>query len=385
MRVAIVNPVWTPAARTPEETLQRFQTLTGWASAVVDGGATVTVHQRFSSSSTLERRGVRYAFVNDDGHPTPSGRSNESDAMVKSVRATAPHIVHVNGVVFPKWLRKLRGALPPEIRMVAQDHGGWDPTVASYWSRLRIGRGLSTMDAILVSSPGHVSEWRSAAVVPARVAVVDCMEASTDLQPMPLRDARARSGVTGNPAILWVGRLIEGKDPLTMLDGFSLYLDICPEATLSLVYSAETIWPLVRERIHREPRLAARVRVIGAVPATEMSAYYSAADIYVSASHREGSGYAAIEAMACGAAPVLTDIPSFRVLTGNGRVGALWQRGNARNLCDAFSKVAAEPRELLRTRVLAQFDNALAWEVLGRRAVEIYRDVSGVAPAGLKT
>ena len=80
MRVAIVNPVWTPSARTPEETLQRFQTLTGWASAVAAAGATVTVHQRFSSSSTLEHRGVTYAFVDDDGYPTPSGRSNESDA-----------------------------------------------------------------------------------------------------------------------------------------------------------------------------------------------------------------------------------------------------------------------------------------------------------------
>jgi glycosyltransferase involved in cell wall biosynthesis len=192
---------------------------------------------------------------------------------------------------------------------------------------------------------------------------------------MPTYDAASLSGVKGNPAILWVGRLTANKDPLTMLDGFSQLLDVCPDAALSLVYSAGTMRSAVHERIGRDPRLAARVRVVGAVPASQMAAYYSAADIYVSASHWEGSGYAAIEAMACGATPVLTDIPSFRVLTGNGRVGALWQQGQPRSLRDALVRVAAEPREALRARVLAQYGATLSWDVLGRRAVGIYREV----------
>ena len=95
--------------------------------------------------------------------------------------------------------------------------------------------------------------------------------------------------------------------------------------------------------IARDPRLAARVRVVGAVAASQMAAYYSAADIFVSASHREGSGYAAIEAMACGAVPVLTDIPSFRVLTANGRVGALWQQGQPRVSATPSSKWRRSP------------------------------------------
>jgi glycosyltransferase involved in cell wall biosynthesis len=295
--------------------------------------------------------------------------------MGAAVRAAKPQIVHVNGVVFPGWLRSLRRELPADIRMVVQDHGGWDPSRASLWSRLRIRRGLAIVDAVLVSSPGHAAEWRATSVVPAGVSICDVMEASTDLRPLPTRDARARSGVTGNPAILWVGRLVEGKDPLTMLEGFALCLNVCPDATLSLVFGAETMWERVRERIERDPKLAAHVRVIGGVPAGDMSAYYSAADIYVSASRREGSGYAAIEAMACGAAPVLTDIPSFRVLTDRGRVGALWECGKPQSLCDALSTIAAESREPLRRKVLAHFASALSWEVVGKRALDIYRAV----------
>ena len=147
---------------------------------------------------------------------------------------------------------------------------------------------------------------------------------------------------------------------------------MCPDAGLSLVYSAGTMRDEV-QRIARDPRLAARVRVVGAVAASQMAAYYSAADIFVSASHREGSGYAAIEAMACGAVPVLTDIPSFRVLTANGRRRVV-AAGPAAGLCDALVKVAAEPREQLRACVLEQFRSSLSWEVLGRRAMGIYRE-----------
>ncbi|HUR22094.1 MAG TPA: glycosyltransferase family 4 protein [Vicinamibacterales bacterium] len=375
MRVAIVNPVWEPAVRTPEETLQRFRSLTGWSSAVAAAGATVSVHQRFPSSSTAEVSGVFYAFVRDGGTPRPGRLWIDARPIAASVQALKPDLVHVNGVIFPEWLRSLRRALPSSIRMVAQDHGGWDPADASLWSRLWVRRGLSAMDALLVSSPGHAVAWRLASAVPPGVRVADVMEAGTDLRPMPSREAAALSGVTGHPAILWVGRLTQNKDPLTMLEGFSQLLDVCPDARLTVVYSSATMEGAVHERIARDPRLPSRVRVVGAIAASQMAAYYSAADIFVSASHREGSGYAAIEAMACGAAPVVTDIPSFRVLTDDGRVGALWQRGDARSLRDALVRVAAEPRGTLRARVLAQYGSALSWEVLGRRAVGIYRDV----------
>jgi glycosyltransferase involved in cell wall biosynthesis len=79
--------------------------------------------------------------------------------------------------------------------------------------------------------------------------------------------------------------------------------------------------------------------------------------------------------MACGATPVLTDIPSFRAMTGDGRVGALWTPGDPASLADAFMRVSAGLREGARERVRARFDEALAWEVIGRQALALYRDV----------
>lgn len=375
MRVAIVNPVWEPSAVSPEATLRRFRTLTGWAGAVAGAGAIVSVHQRFSLDATLQQGGVSYGFVRDGGGPAPARFSTRLGELDASVRAVVPDIVHVNGVVFPEWLRALRRALPPRIRMVAQDHGGWHPGHASLWSRLWVRRGLGAVDALLVSSPGHAAQWRAAHVASKSLMVADVMEASADLQPLPRPEARSLSRVEGDPAVLWVGRLTPNKDPLTMLEGFSSFLNHRRDAALTMVFNGGAMLGAVRARLAGDARLAARVKLAGEVAPNEIAAYYSAADIFVSASHFEGSGYAAIEAMACGAVPVLTDIPSFRVLTDHGRVGALWEPSHAQSLCQALARAAAGPCAALRPLVREQFESALSWEALGRRAVGIYRDV----------
>jgi glycosyltransferase involved in cell wall biosynthesis len=105
-----------------------------------------------------------------------------------------------------------------------------------------------------------------------------------------------------------------------------------------------------------------------------MAAYFSAADLFVAGSHHEGSGYALMEACACGAVPVVTDIPTFRLLTG-GAAGALWPPGDAAAFARALADVSA--RDLLeeRARLSDHFTRALTWDAVGRRALEIYEDV----------
>jgi hypothetical protein len=43
----------------------------------------------------------------------------------------------------------------------------------------------------------------------------------------------------------------------------------------------------------------------------------------------EGRGFALIEALACGFIPIVTEIASFRVITNQNKIGALWSAGNA--------------------------------------------------------
>ena len=103
------------------------------------------------------------------------------------------------------------------------------------------------------------------------------------------------------------------------------------------------------------------------------AAYFSAADLFVVGSHHEGSGYALMEACACGAVPVVTDLPTFRLLTGG--AGALWSTGDAAAFASALADVGVRDLQIERARLADHFARELTWDAVGRRALEIYEEV----------
>jgi glycosyltransferase involved in cell wall biosynthesis len=106
-----------------------------------------------------------------------------------------------------------------------------------------------------------------------------------------------------------------------------------------------------------------------------MAAFYSSADLFVLGSAHEGSGYSLIEACACGVVPVVTNIPSFRVITNKGTIGVLWAHGDAAACASALGDAARRDLSEERRRVLNHFDHQLSWPVVGADALAIYRDV----------
>jgi glycosyltransferase involved in cell wall biosynthesis len=133
--------------------------------------------------------------------------------------------------------------------------------------------------------------------------------------------------------------------------------------------------PAVRGRISGDPLLCGRVHLLGRVSHGEIEQLMRAADIFVSGSHREGSGYSLIEALACGLPPAVTDIPSFRSLTGHGAVGALWPTGDAAALCDALLAIAAQPDAARRAAARRHFEYELSFEAVGRKLAVAYQDL----------
>jgi len=70
------------------------------------------------------------------------------------------------------------------------------------------------------------------------------------------------------------------------------------------------------------------VRFVGLVPHAEMANYLAAADIYVSTCFVDTTSVSLLEAMACGLAPIVTDIDGNREWIANGENGLLFPPKN---------------------------------------------------------
>ena len=362
--IAQVNYAFDPTLADPDALLSRYATLTGWAEALVDAGARrSTVVQRFHRAARVTRRGVDYVFVDRDA---------DLRRAAADVRA---EVAHVNGLAFAARTWRLRRALPPSTAIVVQNHSDTGPMGRAPLQRIvgALARGAS--DAFLFAADEHVDRWRRAGFVGPRQPTYQVMEASTRFEPVERDAARSATGIAGRPALLWVGRLNANKDPLTVVDAFERIAGALPDATLTMIFSADDLAREVRAQIERAPALGPRVRLVGAVPHARLPSFYSAADLFVLGSHHEGSGYALIEALACGAAPVVTDIPTFRLLTGNGSLGALWTAGDAAGCARAIAAAAARDAVEERRRVLDHFAREVSWRAIGRRALAIYEEV----------
>jgi glycosyltransferase involved in cell wall biosynthesis len=372
VRIVQANAVYDRSAKTPEALLDLYRTLTEWSTAVARAGAEVSVVQRFHTAAVVEREGIRYTFVADQAPPWLSSDGAPPDFVAAIVNANAD-IVHVNGLIFPGLIAVIR-ARSPKLAIVAQHHGGEFPIrgtgLFGYWHRRRWSGGLGSATAISFTAAEQAEPWRAAGVL-GQQRILEIVEASTAMRQVGRERARAAIDAAGAPLILWVGRLTTNKDPLTVLDGLERALPGLPDARVMMVFGDSTMIEPVDERVRGSALLRERVILAGSVSHDEIPNYYGAADVFVSGSHVEGSGYALIEAMAAGVVPVVTDIPSFRAIVGDGF--ARWQPGDAGDFARALLQTCAADLEALKAAARARFERALSWDALGAKTVAEYR------------
>jgi glycosyltransferase involved in cell wall biosynthesis len=371
LRVVIVNYAHDPAIVDPDRTLEAFAALREYASGLRLAGAEVRVVQRFGRDADLTRDGVAYAFVADGARGRPRLFA-PSLAVLRRVAREHPEVVHVNGLVFPFQTGLLRQRVGAEPAVAVQHHAErpWRG-----WRGMLQRRGLAGVDAFLFTAAAQAEPWRAAGVIRGPQEVFEVMEGSTGLTPLPRARARERRPLAGSPAFLWVGRLHAVKDPLTLLAGFELLLADVPSAHLTMVFGEADLLAAVEARLAASARLRASVSLIGRVPHEELAAYYGSADYVVAASHYEGSGFAVAEALAGGAVPIVTDIPSFAVMTDGGRLGALWRPGDAADFARAARAVLARPHRALSDAAIAHHRDHLSSAAIGRRALAAYASV----------
>jgi glycosyltransferase involved in cell wall biosynthesis len=362
-------------ARLPAQLLQAWPSLVDVAEAAAAAGVRVSVVQACTHTQRLAGDGVQYYFQPFGDAPAPIGSRT---ALPELLRALSPDVLHVHGLGFPRHVLSL-AALAPGVPIVLQDHADAPPRL---WRRALWRRAIAAAAGIAFCARGQARAFAAAGLLLPQTQLYEIPESTSRFAPGDRQQARAASGIAGEPAVLWVGHLDGNKDPLTVLAGISAATRSLPQLQLYCCYANAPLLRAVQERIATDPRLRERVQLLGRVPHQRIELLMRAADLFVLGSHREGSGYSLIEALACGLPPVVTDILSFRALTGAGAVGMLWPCDDAQALCAALQSLAGRIDCRTRGGVRAHFDRELSFAALGRKLADMYHDLAHCARGG---
>jgi glycosyltransferase involved in cell wall biosynthesis len=377
LHIVQLNLAYDKGMASPEALLDSYATLTGWSDAVTGAGADVSVVQRFASDATVTRGPVSYRFVADDGPGVPEPWHTPA-RVTEAVCALGADVVHVNGLLFPGAIQRLRNHLPATTAVVVQDHSGAVPRLPPWPLTARASarwcEAYRAVDAVTFTAAALFDPWAKLGLPPT-LPVIEILEASTDVEPLPRHEARELTGIAADPAVLWVGRLNANKDPMTVLDALDRAFAQLPNARCWMLYGADDLLADVQSRIAASDRLRQQVTLVGKIAPANVPLYLSAADIFVSGSRHEGSGYALLEAMACGVIPCVTDIPAFRAITRT--CGQRWTPGDATACAKAILTLAGPDREAAQRAVRRHFIEALSWTVIGQHTVREYRGLSG--------
>jgi glycosyltransferase involved in cell wall biosynthesis len=266
----------------------------------------------------------------------------------------------------------LRLCLPKRTRFVVQHH--IETPFNGFLKALLQRMAYRGADAFLFTAGEMALPFIRSRVIPDPVRVHEVMESSCDFTPGDVSAARRANGVISERVFLWVGRLVPVKDPLTVLKGFEKYCRERQDACLYMAYGSEELLQEVLQFI-AEARIGGFVRLLGQVPHKELESWYRSADVFLSASYNESSGYALCEAMACGCIPVVTRIPAFVKQTANGEAGFLFENGDSDACARLLLGVSAMDTAVLRNKVLSRFHRELSFDAIAGKLDKIVKQL----------
>ena len=136
------------------------------------------------------------------------------------------------------------------------------------------------------------------------------------------------------------------------LEGFFLALQEVPNLQL-LLFGSGSQENQIRSFIS-EKGISDRVHFCGYKENEALARYYQAADVYLSASHIDGSSVALMEAMACGCPALVSDIPANMEWISDGVQGWVFRDGNAKHLAEKIVRIAGQSKERQRCGKNAQ-------------------------------
>lgn len=372
MHVAFVFHSYS-ALTDPEQLIRADATTQGWSVALRKQGIRLTVIHRFGVEAEIEFEGVTYLFLKDNIARMPKPWHSTfrfNRRLAKIMKNREVDLVHGHNL-FSSGVHLTMSYCLKHYPILIQDHLGV-PAIRkrTWWLR----KGLSRVQAVIFSAQGQDTDWISKGVLELK-KVHYVMENTSPFKMQPRYEARKITCVEGDPVFLWVGNLNQNKSPFTALNAFRKILEVHSKARFYMVYKENDMEGEIRVFLEQHPELYKGVNLIGQLDSSSLEKYYNSADYFVAASHKEGSGYAAIEAISCGVVPILSDIPSFKSLTGNGEIGALFEVDNSDMLTSAALELMKKPLEEERNKTVEFYETHFSQAALGKNMLRIYESI----------
>jgi teichuronic acid biosynthesis glycosyltransferase TuaC len=232
------------------------------------------------------------------------------------------------------------------------------------WPRRQILRVIREAAALVAVSGGLRDRLLELGAPADKVTVLRNGVDLARFQPADRAAARAAYRFEG-PTLVSVGGLISRKrHDLTIAA-----LTLLPQ--WQLVIAGEGPDRRRLEALVAERGLGERVRFLGALPHAELASLYTAADISVLASEREGWANVLLESMACGAPVVASRIPGNPEVVAAPAAGRIVAANTPEGFADAIRELAAAT-DRAATRAYAE---DFSWDATSAGQMTVFRAV----------
>lgn len=358
MTIVSTGYSYTPAYSDPHQWLNKTAFYNGILATLGTEHSTHSI-ERINYRGMIVHNHVQYSFFQK--------RENNllfNHRIHRYIHSLQPDLVLINGFNDPLSLIRLRRKLHKTAKLVVIHRGDQPAKGYKRWLQ-RVAAGM--VDRFIFTDAGQAGQWIEEGFFSSS-KIWEVLPCSSTLGGNREEVSGGHhAGRASRPIFLWVGRLDHNKDPLVVLSAFDRYLQQVPGAKLYMIYQEGGLLEAVNHMISTHYRLKDAVVMVGRVEHEAMGQWYSLADFYISASHREACGIALLEAISCSCIPVVTNIPSFRKITGGGQYGLLFSPGKEEALYRSLLETGRLDKDLLRHHMKTYFDDHLSFNAIANK------------------
>jgi glycosyltransferase involved in cell wall biosynthesis len=235
-----------------------------------------------------------------------------------------------------------------------------------------IRKALTRADGVIAVSDSLRRRMIELGVEPDKVAVIRNGVDREVFYPRDRNEARRKLRLDPEAGVLVsVGALVPLKGVDRLIDAMALARDSDRNARLKLYVIGEGPRRAALESRIAGLGLADRVFLPGQREQSELADWYSAADLFCLASHREGCPNVVLEAMACGTPVIASDVGGVGELISRPGYGLLLPEPTAETFAGAISKALREDWD---RNAIALEGRARSWEDVAGEILDYYAE-----------